>query len=224
MDGCTLKTKPSTLQLNEGWRGPTRGLQLTPSTPTVISSLQDVTPTNFKYSLLDTPDKDDVARAFSRHYKSIEDQYQRYESYKSYDNNNNYFTLDLLNCDDDMNGIGEIERPQQATSTCSSDVHSSSSSSGNKLSSSSYNDSSSGVPDVLKLTAKKRERNRLAAEKCRLKKQRKIKDLENEKRLRVQENNKLLEIVTKRTEKIRNLQIFYNKLINGEIKPQPCYN
>lgn len=72
-------------------------------------------------------------------------------------------------------------------------------------------------------SAKKRERNRLAAEKCRLKKQGKIAELESEKRKRIQENNALMEKVKRRTETIKKLKIFYRKLQMGEFKPQPIF-
>ena len=53
------KHKPNTLNFKD-FNLPTSG-QFTPSTPTVISLLQDLTPTNYGYNF-DISDKDDVMR------------------------------------------------------------------------------------------------------------------------------------------------------------------
>ena len=162
------------------------------------------------------------------HYKSIEDSHQKSinEAQLNYViNNNSNYTLDLLTNDDMQTDINfnnypnefdTLERPHPTESACSSDVQS--------CSSNNESNSSNSNPHVNHVqSAKKRERNRLAAEKCRLKKQGKITELENEKRKRIHENNILMEKVKKRTETIKKLKIFYNKLQMGEFKPQPFY-
>nr|AFJ24819.1 1-Jun [Schmidtea mediterranea] len=216
------KHKPNSLNFKD--YNNTTG-QFTPSTPTVISLLQDMTPTNCGYNF-DISDKDEVVKQFSMHYKSIEDSHRQNELQFNYAINNNHnFTMDLLSNDDfqiDVNvnnystDYENVNRPLPSESAYSSDVQSCSSN----------NDSnSSNQPQLVGhvQSAKKRERNRLAAEKCRLKKQGKITELENEKKRRIQENNALLEKVKKRTETLKKLKIFYKKLQMGEFQSQQFY-